>query len=200
VSELSLAAFVTLAVVDWTAVAQGRKRVEYIAKPAALAALLVYATAGANPSGWLITALVLSLLGDVYLMLPAELFVAGLTAFLLAHAAYIIDFRAAASARITWFVLIIAFSSPLVLRIVRSVADSTLRPAVLVYAATIALMVASAFASGSAVAATGAVLFFVSDGIIAWNRFVKPVPRAQLLIMVTYHLGQFALVTALRSG
>ena len=44
------------------------------------------------------------------------------------------------------------------------------------------------------------VLFFGSDAVIAWNRFVRPFAWAQLVIMVTYHLGQLALVTALRGG
>ena len=37
----------------------------------------------------------LGLLGDVYLMLPVDLFIPGLAAFLVGHLAYIADFHAA---------------------------------------------------------------------------------------------------------
>jgi hypothetical protein len=36
-------------------------------------------------------------------------------------------------------------------------------------------------------------LFFVSDAILAWNRFVQPVPHAGLATIVPYHLGQMGL-------
>src|SRR5207237_10020609 len=60
------------------------------------------------------------------------------------------------------------------------------------------LRAASALASTSSVAIAGAVLFLVSDMLIAWNRFVHPRPWAPLAIIVTYHLGQLGLATALR--
>ena len=39
---------------------------------------------------WFVAALVLSLVGDVFLMLPQDLFVFGLGSFLLGHIAYIV--------------------------------------------------------------------------------------------------------------
>lgn len=39
----------------------------------------------------------------------------------------------------------------------------------------------------------GAVLFVVSDSIIAINKFVAPIPWAGMLIMCTYYLAQFLL-------
>src|SRR5437764_844201 len=47
------------------------------------------------------------------------------------------------------------------------------------------------------VAGAGAALFAGSDSMIAWNRFVRPFPWAAVGIMVTYHLGQAALVASL---
>ncbi|MBI4515168.1 MAG: lysoplasmalogenase [Deltaproteobacteria bacterium] len=199
-SILSLTAFLLLAGLNWVAVARADKPLEQLVKPAALAALLLYAGAGAGPSGWLIAALVLSLLGDVYLMLPGDCFKAGLSAFLLAHVAYIADFEISPAARIGWLIVVAVLSAPLTLRITRAVAQPSLRAAVVLYIAVIALMVASAFASGRPLAALGALLFFASDGIIAWNRFVHPLAWAQPTIMVTYHLGQLGLVAVLRAG
>ena len=195
----SLIGFAVFAVVDWVAVVQRAKRIEYIAKPAALAALLIYAATGPAASPWLLAALVLSLCGDVALMLPADFFVVGLAAFLLAHVAYIIDFEATLTARAVWLAVLLVLASPLTLRILRCVGNPSFRVPVGVYMVVISLMVASAAASGSALAIAGAVLFFSSDGVIAWNRFVRPGAWAQPVIMVTYHIGQLALATALRA-
>ena len=65
------------------------------------------------------------------------------------------------------------------------------------YVVVITAMLASAIASGVAVAALGAGLFYASDSLIAWNRFVRPLPWAPLAIIVTYHVGQGALVLSL---
>ena len=196
----SLIGFAVFAVVNWVAVVQRAKRVEYLAKPAALVALLIYAATGPAGSPWLLAALFLSLCGDVALMLPADFFVVGLAAFLLAHVAYIIDFEATVSARAVWLAVVLALTSPLAWRIIRCVGHASLRVPVGIYMVVISLMVASAAASGSALAAAGAVLFFSSDAVIAWNRFVRPFAWAQPVIMVTYHLGQLALATALRAS
>jgi uncharacterized membrane protein YhhN len=198
VSTVSLAAFALLAVSDWVAVARGWKGLEYFAKPATLAALLVYAANGHAASAWLLAALGLSLLGDVFLMLPADLFLAGLTAFLLAHVAYIIDFKVSVTARAVCLAITLTASSPLAIRIMRAIDDAGLRSAVALYMGVIALMVASAFASGSAFAAAGATLFFISDALIAWDRFVSPRAWTRTAIIITYHLGQLGLVIALR--
>jgi len=197
-SACCLLLFVVAAVSDWVAVSQQRTAVEYVAKPAALAALIGYAATAAHPSAGLVIALLLSLLGDVYLMLPADLFAVGLGAFLLAHIAYISEFDAAWLARLLWWLVVLAAAFPAARRVLRSMQDPTLRPAVVTYLAVIALMVASAMASGSAIAAAGAISFFVSDGIIAWDRFVQKLTWARPAIMITYHLGQLALVVALR--
>lgn len=198
-SSVWLAAFALFAATDWIAVYKARKRIEYVAKPAALAALLLYASNGPATSGWLIAALALSLLGDVYLMVPGDLFIAGLSAFLLAHLAYIADIDASTSGRLFWLVVVLVLSLPLSLRILRSVTDPGLRVAVSVYMLAIALMVSSAVASGEWLAVVGALLFFASDSLIAWNRFVVPLPWAPTAIIVTYHLGQWGLATALRN-
>ena len=193
-----LVAFVVFAAANWYAVARKDRQLEYVAKPAALASLIIYGSIGDHASAWLVTALAFSLLGDVYLMLPADLFAAGLGAFLLAHVAYIIDFDAAILARLGWWLVVIAAAAPFALRIMRAVEDRTLRTAVGVYMLIIALMVASAVASKERVAMVGALLFLASDTVLAWNRFVRELPWSQLVIMVTYHLGQLGLVYALR--
>jgi uncharacterized membrane protein YhhN len=65
------------------------------------------------------------------------------------------------------------------------------------YVAVIATMLLFALASGRVLAGVGALLFVGSDSLIAWDRFVRPVPGARVAIMVTYHLGQAGLVLSL---
>src|SRR5215510_10340558 len=97
---LTFVAFVGFAIANWIAVSDKQTSLEYLAKPAALAALLLYALTGHHPSPWLIAALTFSLLGDVYLMLPVNLFAAGLAAFFLAHVSYLGALDASAGWRI----------------------------------------------------------------------------------------------------
>ena len=61
----------------------------------------------------------------------------------------------------------------------------------------IGTMVATAIATGNVLAAAGAVVFAASDTMIAWDRFVGSFPRSGVWIMVTYHVGQAALVLSL---
>ena len=87
-----------LAVVDWIGVARGSRALEYVGKPGALAALVLVALtldpADGSARTWFVVALVLSLAGDVFLMLPRDRFVEGLASFLLAHVAYVVGFTA----------------------------------------------------------------------------------------------------------
>jgi len=199
-SVITLLLFFVLAIVNWSAAAQEQKDVEYVAKPATLAALVLFAATGSDPSLWLIGALVCGLLGDVYLMLPGNFFVAGLAAFLLGHFFYIADFDAGFVWRVIWFVVLGAVSMPITSKILAAIKDESLKPGVMVYTAVLTFMAASAIASGSFCAAVGALLFLGSDTILAWNRFVEPIPKAHFYVMVTYHLGQFGLALALRGG
>ena len=195
------------AVGDWTACARANKTLEYLCKPATLAALIAAACV-LDPVGdahsrrvWFVVALVFSLTGDVLLMLQRDLFVFGLAAFLVAHVCYVVGFWTTPPggfALAVSVVAVVAIVSPLARRIVRAVHHQPeLRPPVIAYIAVISAMLASALAIGNALAAIGAALFVGSDSMIAWNRFVRPFPAAAVAIMVTYHLGQAGLVVSL---
>lgn len=199
-AHIPFVAFAVFAVANWVAVARGDKGMEYLTKPAALVALTIWAATGDDASVWLIAALALSLLGDVYLMLPTDVFTAGLGAFLLAHVAYVIEFDVSLGRRLLCFALALALMSPFAIRIVRAVSNGTLRIGVMVYMVVIGLMVGSALASGVFSAQIGALLFMVSDTILGWNRFVTRLTWARPAIMVTYHLGQLGLAYALRGA
>ncbi|MEO8602507.1 MAG: lysoplasmalogenase [bacterium] len=197
-ANVVLLASAIAALVDWLAVARGWRTLEWVAKPATLALLLLWAAAGPATTWPLLAALTFSLLGDVYLMLPADLFLPGLLAFLLGHVGFVAAFDATPLSRGIWFVVVLAVSAPLSLRLLRAAPGAALRVAIGAYMMVIALMVGSAIASGSLIAAAGALLFMASDSMIALSRFVSPFAGARLAIIVTYHLGQFLLVYALR--
>ncbi len=198
-ADLLLIAAAIAAVTDWVAVARESKALEWIAKPATLALLLLWGALGPHASWALLAALTFSLLGDVYLMLPAELFLAGLLAFLVGHVFYVVAFDATLLSRGIWFVVVMLVTAPLSLRLLRAAPDLPMRIAIGLYMTVIALMVGSAIGSGALIAAAGAVLFMASDAMIALNRFVAPFAAARLAIIVTYHLGQLLLVYALRA-
>ena len=123
---VALVAFGVFAALDWLAVSRSIRALEYVAKPATLLALLVYAAFG-HASPWLVAALAFSLLGDVFLMLPADLFLAGLAAFLIAHLAYVGAFVGSLMPRLVWLAVVIVVLAPVAARILRAVPDRALR-------------------------------------------------------------------------
>ncbi len=210
VTAVAFAAAAVFAVGDWSAKVRDDRRLEYVCKPATLAALVVAAivldpAAGApGRRAWFVVALALSLAGDVFLMLDSDdrdLFVAGLGSFLAAHLAYIVGFWTAGPAVWAFGVAlggVAVVLGPVAFRVVGALrAEPALRGPVVSYIAMISLMVATAVATGNLLAGLGAALFACSDAMIAWNRFVRPVSGAELAIIVTYHLGQAGLVLSL---
>jgi uncharacterized membrane protein YhhN len=192
------------AVANWVAVARGSTLGIYVCKPLTLVLLIATALA-LDPTSdavrvWFVVALVLSLMGDVFLMLPKDAFVAGLSSFLLAHVAYAVGLNLD-SAGHWWFALpVVVIAAVLGRRLIagirRSGAPQLVVP-VVAYVVTILVMVASAVASGNVLAAVGALLFMTSDAFIGEDRFVHHRSWQPLTIMVTYHLAQALLVVSL---
>ena len=94
VAFLLLSLTAVVAVADWLSVANNYRAAEYVLKPLVMVFLIAVALS-IDPSSdfarvMLIIGLVLSMAGDVFLMLPKDLFVAGLGAFLVAHVFYVI--------------------------------------------------------------------------------------------------------------
>ena len=91
-----LALFAVLAVADWVAVVRDDHRMRWVTKPGALVALIGAAVALVPFDGtvrvWMVVGLVLSLGGDVFLLLRNEKvgFPLGLVSFLLGHVAYVV--------------------------------------------------------------------------------------------------------------
>ena len=189
------------AAADWIAVATGNKRAEYFFKPATLGALIALAVIEDAPAA-VIVALVFSLVGDVFLMLPRNLFIFGLSSFLAAHIAYFCAFWPLPDEGWIPLVALLPIALLLVWRM-KEGAGPLFGPVVAYMAAILAMVVAatsgyweSEATDSWALAGTGALLFMTSDALIGWNRFVKPLRWAPLAIIVTYHLAQMLLVAS----
>jgi len=214
-STAALVIAVVLAVGDWIAVGRGWRRREYWCKPGATLALVV-AAATLNPTysdvrTLVVIALIASLAGDIFLMLPRDRFVAGLGSFLLAQVLYAVAFSLPGSSGRAYLIaaaVVVAAALPAGLRVVNALAKanhSELIAPVMVYFVAISAMVISALASGNILAGVGAVTFLISDSLIAEDRFVKSRlvqnPAAtRVAIMVTYYLAQIAIVLSLLFG
>lgn len=157
--------------------------------------------------------LVLSLVGDVCLMLPGDRFVPGLVAFLLAHVCYIVAFAPGSSgkARALAFAVVAAIAAGNLAGLLPRV-DAALKMPVLAYVAVLATMAAFALARAwtpaikgalprtTGMAAIGAVLFMVSDSLLAWDRFSGGVPMPALLVLSSYWLAQWCIARSVRRG
>lgn len=197
-----------LAVGDWVAVGTGNRRAEYLLKPATMfpliAAALVLEPADDTMRTFFVVALCLSLLGDVFLMLPDQdrFFVPGLGSFLIAHIAYVVGLLAGgvSGVALALGVLLVAVAilavAPRVVNGARSV-DPRLGAPVLAYVLVISVMVACAVGSVVPAAIGGAVLFYLSDLAIGWSRFVRDFRSARLVIITTYHAAQILLTLSL---
>lgn len=178
----------------------------YLFKPLATTAILLIAALTPESVGpfyqmAIVAGLGLSLLGDICLMFPGERwFVAGLVSFLLAHLAYIAGFVTRWQAgwmAILWligYVVAGVVMSRLILP-----HTGRLRGPVAVYVLTI-LTMAWLGAGVSAMAGVGAALFVVSDGLLAYDRFVRPLPHARLFVLTTYWLAQWLIALSVRGG
>lgn len=194
------------AVVDWVAVAGAHPRLEYVAKPLTTLGLVGLALSiepvHADMRTAFVVALVLSLIGDVFLMLPGDRFVPGLVSFFLAHVAYVVGFALGPGSTgelLVGAVIAAVVAIPIGLRLLGSVRANAppLVAPVVAYMAVITVMLATATGWGNAWAVAGAWLFFASDALIGETRFVHPRSWGRLAIIVTYHVGQAALVLSL---
>ncbi|MDD0844189.1 lysoplasmalogenase [Pseudomonas sp. Gutcm_11s] len=176
-----------------------------LSKPLPVICLLIWlheAPAGAYRR-WIGIGLVLSLLGDMLLEWPADLFVFGLGAFLLAHLAYLVAYLGDTRRLAPFDLLIAAAAAGGMFFVLASSGLGQLLLPVALYSLAIGAMLWRALArvgqvaSRSAwLAAAGAALFVLSDSLIGINRFVAPFDGARYAIILSYWLGQFGIAAS----
>ena len=189
--------------------------VHFISKPMVVLGLGLYfylhtQLAPSRLRNLMLLALLLGWLGDMALLLvnlAPDMFILGLVCFLVGHVVYILVFHS--QWPVTWrenmkklsifwmfvvtlAVVLVAYLWPLL---------GSLRIPVAAYAVVLAGMsVAASLRLGGVSARSytwvlaGAVLFMLSDSLLAINKFGSPLPLAGALIMGTYCLAQFAIV------
>ena len=207
IAMLSLLAFLTATVHIW-ADYHGPRWLVYIAKPATTTLILLVAVLVPQPVSmayqWLIVVgLLFALAGDIFLMLPADRFLAGLVSFLLAHLWYIGAFGVALLGwSLSWWGLAVVLFAASVYLVLQPHLGALQWP-VLFYMATISFMAWLAITlfvqrgdAWALSAAAGAIFFVISDATLALNRFRKPFRSAQLLVLGSYYLAQWLIAVS----
>ncbi|SFP07553.1 Sterol desaturase/sphingolipid hydroxylase, fatty acid hydroxylase superfamily [Variovorax sp. PDC80] len=213
--SIAEALLVEAAALATASAALGLPWLHHATKPLALAIAVFIATrrALARPGGMtrfdllLVAGLVGSLAGDVLLMGPASLFVPGLVCFLLAHLAYIGVFRIGVGffPRPAALAVTLAIGAAMYAFLWQGGLPAALRIPVALYVLVIACMAAQALGRafvlrdttagwGAGWVAAGACCFMLSDALLATNRFVAPLPLAQLWVLATYYVAQTLIV------
>jgi len=177
-----------------------------LVKTAATALLAVLAFIEGGPL-LLIAALALGAAGDFFLSRDGEAaFLAGLASFLAAHIAYVPLFLSAGGGmemlawqpwRLGLAVVAVIGAALLLYRLIPAV-ESRMRAPVVLYTAAILAMLLAAATVPSPVILVGAILFVVSDSLLAVGRFLMPPdsPRQRptgAAVWVFYYLAQAAI-------
>ena len=151
----------------------------------------------------LIAALVFSLVGDVFLMLPGNYFIPGLASFLVAHLFYIALFCQGQTLFPSKRALlaVLAVGACMYAVVWGGLDNPVLKLAVAAYVGVISLMAAQAIGRASVKrdaaahwVAVGACIFMVSDSLIAINKFVTPMALSSLWILATYYCAQLLIM------
>jgi alkenylglycerophosphocholine/alkenylglycerophosphoethanolamine hydrolase len=214
---------IILAIIEWIGEDRKIQKMIYSTKPLVLITLLIWIFSHINlstlfgygdlsPILWFIFGIYFCLIGDILLMLPEKFFMPGLFIFLGGHIFYIIGFGRIFPPERNFipgfiiFSMILLVSGNVYLKLAKGLKSSgktRMRIPVAIYALVISLMLFSALISlldreWNYIAALwvsfGSLSFYISDIMNAWMRFVKPIPKGRLKIMMSYHLAQIAIV------
>ncbi len=175
----------------------------YIFKPLIIFSLLfLYVFSLPVRLKWYVMALELCFFGDVFLMFSGELFfIAGLVSFLIAHVLFIkivisrikeVNFLKMISSAIPFLAL---FS--FLIFILKDSLHEMLWP-VIIYGLTIATFGTVSLidflntkSKKSLLMLFGAIIFMISDSLLAINKFYNPAHVLEVIVMVTYVLAQY---------
>ena len=193
---------------------KGWRNLEFVAKPAVMVCLFIWLLMTAGLRGallWFGIGILFSLAGDIFLMFIDRFFMLGLIAFLLGHVAYLIGFNTPLPQTTTaWsfgLAVVIGLGSVRVLRrivgSIRAKEQNRMVAPVLVYGTVVTLMLLAAMltlfrlewnTTAALLVSFGAAMFYFSDIILAWHRFVAPIQNGRMLNIGMYHLAQIAIV------
>jgi len=194
---------------DLVSIGVQNKIAEYVFKPLIVIWLLAWFMLQARTfrsplKKWIILGLFFSWVGDVLLMFQDDypvFFLLGLSSFLLAHIFYILFFhfiRIKENIKGKWFLLLIVAMYFVIIIFTLSPSLDQMRLPVRTYAVVISIMFMLAMHMlfiknriAGLCMVTGALLFIISDSLLAINKFYYPFQMAGIFIMATYGLAQF---------
>lgn len=196
-----LVAFLVVAVVHVVALGVDLAVVAHLTKPLLVLLLLAWTWVATDrdPPGLLVAGLLAALAGDE-LLEPSGTpwFLAGMAAFLVMQACYVAGFvglgaltrlRANRWVPAGWALLWLALNAVLG----PSLGD--LRVPILVYSAALVTMAATAVATGDRRIGVGGVAFLASDLLLGLGVAGLDVPASGVLVMTSYALAQYLIVT-----
>jgi uncharacterized membrane protein YhhN len=131
-------------------------------------------------------------------------FMAGLITFFIGHLFYIFAFKSASRKPVPiWCAIpLILYGVAMAIWIAGSqfaVGESILGAAIIAYIAVILTMGWMAIRTGMGLAITGALLFILSDSVLAIDRFVIGIPYRDAFVMVTYYAAQIFIAASIGS-
>ena len=200
--------------INWLAVWFDWKTANFITKPAIILALigwLISISEFSFPVLWFGIGLIFALVGDTLLMIKGKGFLFGMAAFMVTQIAYIIGFNQEilrmnpatyATAMIVFSLWMLVFTT-LRSGALQSQEYRKMEVPLIAYNLLILAMVISAlmthFRTGwqpisAGLVSIGAAMFLFSDALLAFDRFIRPLPTARLWKRVTYQLGQLAII------
>uniref|UniRef100_A0A2K5D5U2 Lysoplasmalogenase TMEM86B n=2 Tax=Aotus nancymaae TaxID=37293 RepID=A0A2K5D5U2_AOTNA len=161
-----------------------------------LAGFLWVVSPGGGYTRLLQGALLCSAVGDACLVWP-EAFLHGMAAFATAHLLYLWAFGLSPPQPDVLLLIFLASGPYLILMLLHLEPDMVLPVAA--YGLILMAMLWRGLVWGGS-AGWGALLFTLSDGVLAWDTFAQPLPHARLVIMTTYYAAQLLItLSALRS-
>jgi len=206
---IATALFFIAAIADVYAIISGNEIVETYAKPMLLTLLaVVYLVSANKPMFWYVLGMFFCFIGDVLLMFKgANFFMYGLAAFLLGHIVYIKITASFLPKDLTVKMITSAFPFVVFFGVLMYLIYPNLNEMlipVVVYGVTISTFGSVAFLNYRSEKSTengwlfiGAILFILSDSLIALNKFYEPNELYGVTIMITYILAQFLICKAM---
>jgi len=200
--------FLLVLLVNLIAVYSNSESLQFITKPLLMPLLAIYLllrtnTNNSNLKGWIFLALFFSWAGDMFLLFEersSNFFLWGLSAFFVAQVCYIVFFhnirmREYIRGNALLLLLVIVYYSVLISVLSPYLGKMTL--AVRIYGVVLSFMVMLAMHTmlgknkrAALWMTMGAILFVVSDSLLAFNKFFAAFNNAGLIIMLTYGLAQ----------
>lgn len=194
---------VAYGIVSIIELAMAHSSVRYVTKPLLmiLLAAFVYAShLNSASQRILFMTLLFAWLGDVFLLIPGNnplFFQLGLASFLFMQVAYIRQFIGFGAFKWSWWLIPVLLYVLSFLAYLYPTLPTALVGPVIVYALALGSMLYFAFQLRISALTYGAVLFVLSDSLLAFAKFKFEYPWNSFAVMSTYILAQLLLIQAL---